>query len=93
MIATSQFTISVINDGATGATGPQGVSVTKVVEDYQIQVQNLLVLVLVTHGLKQSQISHLGNIYGFVSVPIYQTILHHMVLRTVTLLYLDWYIM
>lgn len=36
MIATSQFTISVINDGATGATGPQGVSVTKVVEEYRL---------------------------------------------------------
>ena len=36
MIATSQFTISVVNDGAPGATGPQGVSVTKVVEEYRL---------------------------------------------------------
>ena len=39
MIATSQFTISVIKDGkdgAPGATGPQGVSVTNVVPEYRL---------------------------------------------------------
>ena len=36
MIATSQFTISVINDGAPGSQGPQGVSVTKVVTEYRL---------------------------------------------------------
>lgn len=39
MVATSQFTISVINDGqdgAPGGTGPQGVSVVKVVPEYRI---------------------------------------------------------
>lgn len=39
MIATSQFTISVIKDGkdgASGATGPQGVSVEKVVKEYRL---------------------------------------------------------
>lgn len=39
MIATSQFTISVIKDGkdgAPGATGPQGVSVEKVVKEYRL---------------------------------------------------------
>lgn len=39
MIATSQFTISVIKDGkdgAPGATGPQGISVEKVVKEYRL---------------------------------------------------------
>ena len=39
MIATSQFTISVIKDGkdgAPGSTGPQGVSVTNVVPEYRL---------------------------------------------------------
>ena len=40
MIATSQFTISVINDGAPGSTGPQGVSVTKVVTEYRLSDSN-----------------------------------------------------
>lgn len=43
MIATSQFTISVIKDGkdgAPGATGPQGTSVLKVVEEYRLSDSN-----------------------------------------------------
>lgn len=40
MIATSQFTISVVNDGAPGATGPQGTSVLKVVEEYRLSDSN-----------------------------------------------------
>ena len=43
MIATSQFTISVIKDGkdgAPGSTGPQGISVTKVVKEYRLSNSN-----------------------------------------------------
>ena len=40
MIATSSVSIVNVNDGATGATGPQGVSVTKVVEEYRLSNSN-----------------------------------------------------
>ena len=43
MIATNQFTISIINDGqdgAAGATGPQGVSVTNVTPQYRLSDSN-----------------------------------------------------
>ena len=34
MIAIGEYTISIVNDGATGSQGPQGTSVTKVVREY-----------------------------------------------------------
>lgn len=36
LLASSSVSVINVNDGATGAQGPQGISVTKVVEEYRL---------------------------------------------------------